>query len=200
MNSLYNLAARQIAAIRADVEAYSTDPFSGSNNKAQINTAFATLLKTIEDYEGMANRELVVAKREKALGRAANFRSEAKQLRELLSYTDAKNSSRLAASALPTASMTSAPRSRVRLATNPGNGHIRGCNYTHYGPRSLASYVTYLYATFVTIPIQHTQRADAAQLWSHTKLRSSFGLQDEPTKRSFWYRFSVQYARESCAT
>ncbi|WFC97729.1 protein transport protein bos1 [Malassezia yamatoensis] len=81
MNSLGNLATRQITAIRNDVEAYCADPQHMSPKRSNINAAFSTLLKTIEDYEGMAKRELVIAKREKALARATDLRAETKSLR-----------------------------------------------------------------------------------------------------------------------
>lgn len=111
MNSLYNLATRQTAAIRTDVESYSADP-SNSARRAQINAAFTTVLKTIEDYEGMAKRELVVAKREKALSRADNFRAEVKQLREAMARADS-GGGRAATTAWPATQPAMAPRSRV---------------------------------------------------------------------------------------
>lgn len=113
MNSLYNLATRQTAAVRADVDAYSADPNHPSARRAQINASINTLLKTIEDYEGMAKRELVIAKREKALGRAADFRTEVNQLREKLASTNTSTPSYTAATALPTSAATSAARPRV---------------------------------------------------------------------------------------
>ncbi|WFC94419.1 protein transport protein bos1 [Malassezia brasiliensis] len=115
MNSLYNLATRQTAAIRADVDAYSVDPAHTSARRAQINAAITTLLKTVEDYEGMAKRELVIAKREKALQRAADFRTEANQLRETLARADTSGGSpaHTSASARPMAPAMSAARPRT---------------------------------------------------------------------------------------
>ncbi|WFD05830.1 protein transport protein bos1 [Malassezia vespertilionis] len=82
MNSLYNLAVRQEAAVRADIGVYNADPTAA--RRAQISAAIATLLKTVEDYEGMAKRELVIAKREKALARATSFREMTLKMREEL--------------------------------------------------------------------------------------------------------------------
>ncbi|KAI3627100.1 BOS1 [Malassezia furfur] len=114
MNSLYNLATRQTAAIRADVDAYSADPVHTSARRAQINVTITTLLKTVEDYEGMAKRELVIAKREKALQRAADFRAEVNQLRETLARADMSGApSHASASARPMAPATSAARPRA---------------------------------------------------------------------------------------
>ena len=80
MNSLYNLAGRQISVIRADISTYSADPIGGATRRTHITSALSALIKTIEDYEAMAKRELVVAKREKALARVANLHQEVRQL------------------------------------------------------------------------------------------------------------------------
>ena len=88
MNSLYNLAGRQISVIRADISTYSADPIGGATRRTHITSALSALIKTIEDYEAMAKRELVVAKREKALARVANLHQEVRQLREELSRAD----------------------------------------------------------------------------------------------------------------
>lgn len=88
MNSLYNLAGRQSAAIRADLDAYKRDPGSSAELRPQIASSLSALVKTIEDYESMAKRELVVTKREKALNRAANFHAEVRQFREELARAD----------------------------------------------------------------------------------------------------------------
>lgn len=88
MNSLYNLAGRQISVIRADISTYSADPIGGATRRTHITSALSALIKTIEDYEAMAKRELVVAKREKALARVVNLHQEVRQLREELSRAD----------------------------------------------------------------------------------------------------------------
>lgn len=82
MNSLYNLAARQSDALRTDLGTYTSSP--DPSRKAQLNSALAALLRTVEDYENMAKRELVIAKRDKALLRASEFRQEAQRMREQL--------------------------------------------------------------------------------------------------------------------
>ena len=64
MNSLYNLASRQSAAIRADLDACTSDPASSATLRPQITSSLSALVKTIEDYESMANRELVITKRD----------------------------------------------------------------------------------------------------------------------------------------
>ncbi|WFD23047.1 protein transport protein bos1 [Malassezia equina] len=91
MNSLYNLAGRQSASIQADLASYASDPLSQSALRPQITAALSAMVKTVEDYEAMAKRELVIAKREKALGRAAHFYQEIKKFREQLSSIDTEN-------------------------------------------------------------------------------------------------------------
>ena len=90
MNSLYNLAGRQSAAIRADIDAYSRDPLAHASLRSQIMTSLSAFVKTIEDYEAIAKRELVISKREKALNRAANFHAEVRQFREELAHVQAR--------------------------------------------------------------------------------------------------------------
>ncbi|KAL4400953.1 Protein transport protein Bos1 [Malassezia pachydermatis] len=113
MNSLFNLASRQSAAIHADLDKYKADPSAGSSMRAQIMAALSALVKTIEDYEAMAKRELVIAKREKALARASNFHSEVKQLREELACIDAQTRSQPTAVAHNMAPMSTTARART---------------------------------------------------------------------------------------
>ena len=89
MNSLYNLAGRQAASIQADLASYASDPMSQSALRPQISAALSAMVKTVEDYEAMAKRELVIAKREKAMGRASNLFQDIKKFREQLASIDA---------------------------------------------------------------------------------------------------------------
>lgn len=75
MNSLYTLALRQSASIQTDLTAleqsYAPSP-SGTSTPAsalngQITASLAALDRTVDDYDSMARREIVDAKREKAL-------------------------------------------------------------------------------------------------------------------------------------
>lgn len=117
MNSLYNLAGRQSAAIRADIEVYTRDPASSSALRPQITSSISAFVKTIEDYEAIAKRELVVAKREKALNRAASFHAEVKQFRETLARIDAQPKMPTATSSFST--NTTGATARARTAVEP---------------------------------------------------------------------------------
>lgn len=75
MNSLYTLALRQTASIQQDLvsleQALNPSPtgLAGPSSalNGQITASLAALDRTVEDYDNMARREIVEAKRDKAL-------------------------------------------------------------------------------------------------------------------------------------
>ena len=97
MNSLYTLALRQSSALSADLKhldslsdpsaAPSSSPHLSSSSKppaslhARITASLAALDRTVDDYDAMARREIIDAKRDKALSRVARFRHELDELR-----------------------------------------------------------------------------------------------------------------------
>lgn len=111
MNSLYNLAGRQSAAIRSDLDAYAGNVSLGPSLRPQITSSISALVKTIEDYEAMAKRELVVAKREKALARVAALHQDVVQFRSQLASIDMQGRS---ASAIPASASVASTSSRAR--------------------------------------------------------------------------------------
>lgn len=96
MNSLYTLALRQSASLSSDVKQLDSlsspspspaptptpRPPPSSALHGQINASLAAFDRTIDDYDSMARREIVDAKREKALARVARFRDELAELRK----------------------------------------------------------------------------------------------------------------------
>lgn len=120
MNSLYNLAGRQSASIQADLTSYASDPLSQSVLRPQITAALSAMVKTVEDYEAMAKRELVIAKREKALGRAAHFYQEIKKFREQLSSIDAGASAATSQATLGHTSSIATSSARTRTIDSHG--------------------------------------------------------------------------------
>ncbi|GAA6008774.1 Bos1p [Rhodotorula paludigena] len=89
MNSLYTLALRQSSSLQSDLkqlDALSSSPSpaaaSTSALNGQITASLAALDRTVDDYDAMARREIVDAKREKALARVARFRDEYRDLRK----------------------------------------------------------------------------------------------------------------------
>lgn len=83
MNSLYNLALRQSSSLQADLARLDADPAGSASTalQGQLTTTFSAFTKTVEDYEGMARKELVMSKQEKALERVKKFREEEKELK-----------------------------------------------------------------------------------------------------------------------
>lgn len=89
MNSLYTLALRQSSSLSTDIAQLSSlysspsaPPASAASLNGQINASLAALDRTVDDYEAMARREIVEAKKEKALSRVARFREEYAELRK----------------------------------------------------------------------------------------------------------------------
>lgn len=106
MNSLYNLALRQSSSIQSDLsllESSSTvngsSPSSITALSGQLAASLGALSKTVDDYEGMAKRELNTAKRQRALERVKKFREEEKELRN--GFAAAKARVSLVAAAAP---------------------------------------------------------------------------------------------------
>ncbi len=83
MNSLYNLALRQSSSLQSDLARLDSEG-GGTATAAlqgQLTATFSAFSRTVEDYEGMAKRELVMSKQEKALERVKKFRAEEKELK-----------------------------------------------------------------------------------------------------------------------
>lgn len=114
MNSLYNLAARQSASIQADLASYAADPSSQSALRSQITASLSAMVKTVNDYEAIAKRELVIAKREKALARASNFYLDIKKFREQLSSIDAGAATSTSQASVGVASSINSTSARTR--------------------------------------------------------------------------------------
>lgn len=105
MNSLYNLALRQSSSIQSDLsllEQSSLSSSGGSNGtttaspssitalSGQLAASLGAFSKTVDDYEGMAKRELNAAKRQRALERVKKFREEEKDLRNSFAAAKAR--------------------------------------------------------------------------------------------------------------
>jgi Golgi SNAP receptor complex protein 2 len=72
VNALYTHALRQSTSLQTDLtaleQAYASgNSFNTASLNGQVNASFAALNRTIDDYDTMARREIVEAKREKAL-------------------------------------------------------------------------------------------------------------------------------------
>ncbi|KAK9463434.1 uncharacterized protein V1516DRAFT_667746 [Lipomyces oligophaga] len=77
MNSLFNHALKQSQQLKRDLEKFSTDPSSASLPlQGQISATLTSLQRTLDEYDGVARRELVQDKQDKAFARIRNFRAE----------------------------------------------------------------------------------------------------------------------------
>ncbi|TGZ83040.1 putative v-SNARE protein Bos1 [Ascodesmis nigricans] len=82
MNSLFNSALKQTQSIKRDLDNFSAAPVTSSPAlQGQISASLASLTRTLDDYEEMARRELIPAKKEKAEDRVKNFRKEMAEFR-----------------------------------------------------------------------------------------------------------------------
>lgn len=83
MNSLYNLALRQSSSLQSDLARLDADAGGASSAalQGQLTATFSAFSRTVDDYEGLAKRELVQSKQEKALERVKKFREEEKELK-----------------------------------------------------------------------------------------------------------------------
>ncbi|KAI9788060.1 MAG: protein transport protein bos1 [Peltula sp. TS41687] len=85
MNSLFNSALKQSSLVRKDLDAFAEAPHSASPAlQGQISASLASLSRTIDEYNGMAKRELIQSKQEKAYERIKNFRADVADYREQL--------------------------------------------------------------------------------------------------------------------
>ncbi|KAF8536668.1 synaptobrevin [Trichophaea hybrida] len=83
MNSLYNSALKQTQSLKRDLELFSNSPVTSSPAlQGQISASIASLSRTIDDYDGMARREMIPAKKEKAEQRVKTFRKEMTEYRQ----------------------------------------------------------------------------------------------------------------------
>ncbi|EPQ29800.1 uncharacterized protein PFL1_02473 [Pseudozyma flocculosa PF-1] len=84
MNSLYNQALRQFSSIQSDLSRLDSDPHVTPAQYGPVTASLTALTRTIDEYESLAKRELIQSKQEKALGRAAKFRTDYKELNNQL--------------------------------------------------------------------------------------------------------------------
>ncbi|KAG6849994.1 hypothetical protein H0H93_002784 [Arthromyces matolae] len=80
MNSLYTSGVRQTNSLQADL-----DRLRNGDNSAsllgQISASLAAMHRTIDDYDSMAKREIIISKQEKAQMRVQKFRTDYAELR-----------------------------------------------------------------------------------------------------------------------
>ncbi|CAD6889639.1 unnamed protein product [Tilletia controversa] len=77
-SSLYNLGLRQSSSLRADLARIEVSPDDASLI-GQITATLAAFTRTVDEFEGLARRELVPAKQEKSFARTKKFRDDARE-------------------------------------------------------------------------------------------------------------------------
>ncbi|KAE8271049.1 hypothetical protein A4X09_0g1300 [Tilletia walkeri] len=77
-SSLYNLGLRQSSSLRADLTRLEVSPDDASLI-GQITATLAAFSRTVDEFEGLARRELVKAKQEKSFARTKKFRDDARE-------------------------------------------------------------------------------------------------------------------------
>lgn len=80
MNALFNSALKQSQSLKRDINTFSNSQKSAAE-QGQISVSLASFNRTIDDYDGMAKRELIPAKQEKAKERVQNFRIQYSELK-----------------------------------------------------------------------------------------------------------------------
>ncbi|RUS31535.1 hypothetical protein BC938DRAFT_477626 [Jimgerdemannia flammicorona] len=79
MNSLYNAALKQVNAIQRDLKKFETGEDTSVGFQGQISAVFNSLQRSIDDYDTLAKREMITAKRETAMARVSKFRDDYQQ-------------------------------------------------------------------------------------------------------------------------
>ncbi|KAF9547099.1 protein transport protein bos1 [Mortierella hygrophila] len=76
MNSLYNHALKQVNALQRDLEKFQTGEDTSVALQGQITATVNAFKRSIDDYDAMAKKEMIDAKREKAFARVTKFRED----------------------------------------------------------------------------------------------------------------------------
>ncbi|KAF9139480.1 protein transport protein bos1 [Mortierella sp. GBA39] len=76
MNSLYNHALKQVNALQRDLEKFQTGEDTSVALQGQITATVNAFKRSIDDYDAMAKKEMIDAKREKAFTRVTKFRED----------------------------------------------------------------------------------------------------------------------------
>jgi len=82
MNSHFNSALKQTSSLTRDLALFSNPATAASPAlQGQISASLASLTRTLDDYETLAKRELISAKKEKAETRLREFRAQLDEFR-----------------------------------------------------------------------------------------------------------------------
>ncbi|KAI7865929.1 hypothetical protein BDF14DRAFT_1875416 [Spinellus fusiger] len=160
MNSLYNHALKQSHTLQKDLNKFASGQDASAGLQGQISASFNAFQKSIDDYDTIAKRELVAAKREVALIRVTKFRHDVQDMktqfetikRQQETLQNEQNREHLLARR---PNKTSAPEhpfqpmSRLALAT-------REQNFTESSESQLDDFITQAHTLLENLTDQHT--------------------------------------------
>ncbi|KAF9203656.1 protein transport protein bos1 [Podila verticillata] len=76
MNSLYNHALKQVNTLQRDLDKFQSGEDTSVALQGSITAIVNAFKRSIDDYETMAKKEMIDAKREKAFARVSKFRED----------------------------------------------------------------------------------------------------------------------------
>ncbi|KAG9293341.1 hypothetical protein G9A89_007587 [Geosiphon pyriformis] len=82
MNNLNKQALKQVQSLQTDLEKFEREEDLSVGLQGQVSASFTALKRTIDDYDAMAKKEIILVKQEKANANVNNLRSEYNSLKE----------------------------------------------------------------------------------------------------------------------
>ncbi|CAG8616936.1 10080_t:CDS:2, partial [Diversispora eburnea] len=74
MNNLYKHALKQEKTLQEDITKFEKEEDISVGIQGQISVGLTSLKRTIDDYEGLAKREMILVKQEKAFSNVSKLR------------------------------------------------------------------------------------------------------------------------------
>ncbi|CAI2170537.1 14047_t:CDS:2, partial [Funneliformis geosporum] len=83
MNNLYKHALKQNQSITQDLEKFENGEDSSVGLQGQISASLIALKRTIDDYDNLAKREMILVKQEKAFSNVSKLRDDYNEFKKL---------------------------------------------------------------------------------------------------------------------
>ncbi|CAG8581574.1 1978_t:CDS:2 [Paraglomus brasilianum] len=97
MNNSYKHALKQINSIREDLDKFDRGEDVSVGIQGQISAGFTALERTIDEYDSLARREIILVKQEKAFVNLRKLRDDHNELRKLFTATKQREMAKNAA-------------------------------------------------------------------------------------------------------
>ncbi|CAG8456088.1 11348_t:CDS:2 [Acaulospora morrowiae] len=81
MNNVYKHALKQEQGVRQDLEKFERSEDVSVGIQGQISVGLTSLKRTIDEYDGLAKREMILVKQEKALANVSKLREDYNELK-----------------------------------------------------------------------------------------------------------------------